>query len=88
MKLEYSDDGTKIKDTQEVNSHTRRVTEMIIRVDSRKYIEFLGFEDLIEDVHNSWLYCFTNPFKLGTRVSLSHRQPYVYTVDDAICETI
>ena len=27
---------------------------------------------VIEDVHNSWLYCFSNPFKLGTRVSLLH----------------
>ena len=26
----------------------------------------------LEDVHNSWLYCFTNPLELGTRVSLSH----------------
>ena len=25
-----------------------------------------------EDIHNSWLYCFTNPLELGTR----HRQPY------------
>ena len=32
---------------------------------------------VIEDTHNSWLYCFTNPLELGTRVSLSHRQPYV-----------
>jgi len=32
---------------------------------------------VIEDVHNSRLYCFTNPLELGTRVSLSHRQPYV-----------
>ena len=31
----------------------------------------------IKDIHNSWLYCFTNPFELGTRVSLSHRQPNV-----------
>ena len=30
-----------------------------------------------EDIHNSWLYCFTNPLELGTRVSLSHRQPNV-----------
>ena len=29
---------------------------------------------LIEDTHNSWLYCFTNPLELGTRVSLSHCQ--------------
>ena len=27
-----------------------------------------------KDIHNSWLYCFTNPLELGTRVSLSHRQ--------------
>jgi len=33
---------------------------------------------VIEDVHNSWLYCFTNPLELVTRVSLSNRQPYVY----------
>jgi len=32
---------------------------------------------LIEDIHNSWLYWFTNPLVLGTRVSLLHRQPYV-----------
>ena len=31
----------------------------------------------IKDIHNSWLYCFTNPPELGTRVSLSHRQPNV-----------
>ena len=30
-----------------------------------------------EDMHNPWLYCFTNPLEIGTRVSLSHRQPYV-----------
>ena len=32
---------------------------------------------VIEDVRNSWLYCFTDPLELGTRVSVSHRQPYV-----------
>ena len=26
---------------------------------------------LVKDIHNSWLYCFTNPLELGTRVSLS-----------------
>ena len=26
------------------------------------------------DIHNSWLYCFTDPLELGTRVSLLHRQ--------------
>ena len=26
---------------------------------------------VIEDIHNSWFYCFTNPLELGTRVSLS-----------------
>ena len=31
----------------------------------------------LEDIHNSWLYCFTNCLELGTRVSLSHRQLYV-----------
>ena len=30
--------------------------------------------------NNSWLHCFTNPLELGTRVSLSHRQPYVGTL--------
>ena len=35
----------------------------------------------MKDIHNSWLYCFTNPPELGTRVSLSHRQPNV--ADDA-----
>ena len=35
--------------------------------------------DVIEDIHNFWLYSFTNPLDLGIRVSLSlsHRQPYV-----------
>ena len=32
--------------------------------------------DKFENIHNSWLYCYTNPLELGTRVSLSHRQPY------------
>ena len=32
---------------------------------------------VIEDIHNSWLYCFTNPLELGTRVSLPNHQPYV-----------
>ena len=26
----------------------------------------------IGDIHNSWLYCYTNTFELGTRVLLSH----------------
>ena len=30
-----------------------------------------------EDIHNPWLYCFTNPLEIWIRVSLSHRQPYV-----------
>ena len=30
-------------------------------------------------IHNSWYYYFTNPLGIGTRVSLSHRQPYVST---------
>ena len=34
---------------------------------------------VIGDIHNSWLYCFTNPIELGTRVSLAHRQLYVWT---------
>ena len=29
----------------------------------------------IEDIHSSWLYCFTNSLELLTHVSLSHRQP-------------
>ena len=29
-----------------------------------------------EDMHNPWLYCFTNPLEIGTRVLLSHCQPY------------
>ena len=41
------------------------------------------FLKLIKDIHNSWLYCFTNPLELGTRVSLSQRQPNVYSADDA-----
>ena len=31
-----------------------------------------------EDIHNSWLYCFTNPLEIGTPVSLSHHQPHVW----------
>ena len=27
-----------------------------------------------EDIHNSWLYCFTDPLELGTRVSLSESE--------------
>ena len=38
---------------------------------------------VIKDIHNSWLYCFTNPLELGTRVSLSHRQPLTHSADDA-----
>ena len=38
---------------------------------------YLITENNYEDIHNSWLYCFTNPLELGTRVSLVHRQPYV-----------
>ena len=34
---------------------------------------------VIKDIHNSWLYCFTNPLELGIRVSLSHRQSYEHT---------
>ena len=30
---------------------------------------------LIEDRHNSWLYCFTNPFKLGIRCESETRVP-------------
>ena len=36
------------------------------------------------DIHNSWLYCFTNPLELGTRVSLSHRQPNVAHISETI----
>ena len=34
-----------------------------------------NFDGIIkfEDIHNSWLYCFTNPLELGIRVSVSHR---------------
>ena len=34
--------------------------------------------DLFEDIHNSWLYCFTNPLELGTRVEHTTQ-----TADDA-----
>ena len=44
-----------------------------IRTKQRNVVYTLIFED----IHNSWLYCFTYPLELGTRVSLSHRQPYV-----------
>ena len=40
-------------------------------------LEEHGILFVIKDIHNSWLYCFTNPLELGTRVSLSHRQPNV-----------
>ena len=36
-----------------------------------------NLQTIIQDIHNSWLYCFTNPLELGARVSLSHRQPNV-----------
>ena len=44
--------------------------------------------NLIKDIHNSWLYCFTNPLELGTRVSLSHRQPNVYTFGSLITNAV
>ena len=45
------------------------------RFDSCWRYNFLSIHFLkIKDIHNSWLYCFTNPLELGTRVSLSHRQ--------------
>ena len=37
---------------------------------------------VIEDIHNSWLYCFTNPLELGTRVSCP-KYVSTYTADDA-----
>ena len=37
-----------------------------------------GINLLFKDVHNSWLYCFINPFELGTRVLLSHRVCHTY----------
>ena len=42
-----------------------------------KYKFGLFKENEMKVIHNSWLYCFTNPLELGTRVSLSHRQPNV-----------
>ena len=39
----------------------------------------------MKDIHNSWLYCFTNPPELGTRVSLSHRQPNVKQYNQELC---
>ena len=44
-----------------------------LRNSNKKISLFIEYED----IHNSWLYCITNPLELGTRVSLSHRQPYV-----------
>ena len=40
--------------------------------------------NLIKDIHNSWLYCFTNPLELGTCVSLSHRQPNIRLISETI----
>ena len=28
----------------------------------------INYDEVIEDIHNSWLYCFTNPLELGTQV--------------------
>ena len=47
------------------------------------YLIVMYKNKVIKDIHNSWLYCFTNPLELGTRVSLSHRQPNVLVADDA-----
>ena len=33
-----------------------------------------------EDIHNSWLYCFTNPLEIGSRVSSA---VCTHTADDA-----
>ena len=33
---------------------------------------------MYEDIHNSWLYCFTNPLEIGTHVPLSHRICHTY----------
>jgi len=46
---------------------------------------------VIEDIHNSWLYCFTNHFKLGTRVShirLTMQKRNTCLKFKGICETI
>ena len=43
---------------------------------------------VIKDIHNSWLYCFTSPLELGIRVSLSHHQPYVLTVQEDLWNNI
>ena len=40
-----------------------------------KHLEF-------EDMHNSWLYCFTNPLELGTRVSLLALAKHVSKVQE------
>ena len=49
-------------------------------------VEILITKKNIKDIHNSWLYCFTNPLELGTRVSLSHRQPNVFnTYNQELC---
>ena len=49
---------------------------------------FIQHNNVLKDVRNSWLYCFTNPLELGTRVSLLHRQPYVMFHKEASIETI
>ena len=54
------------------------VTFQKIEDDNRLICQFNGLDWSFlvnhlefEDIHNSWLYCFTNPLELGTRVSLS-----------------
>ena len=37
---------------------------------------------IIEDIHNSWLYCFTNPFELETCFA-SASSAIIHTADDA-----
>ena len=38
----------------------------------------------IKDIHNSWLYCFTNPLELGTRFRFRIvSRMFEHTADDA-----
>ena len=44
--------------------------------------------NLIEDIHNSWLYCFSIPLEFGTRVSLTMRKRNTCPKFKRIGETI
>ena len=64
-------------------SYTKTVPVQLSSWTIWNFIQFNGLDWSLlvkhldyEDIHNSWLYCFTNPLEIGTRVSLSYRQPW------------